>query len=802
MPTPLARCLIGFFINTVAVRADLSGAPSFSDVLHQVRSTVLEGYAHQDIPFEDVVAGVSAARTVGHNPLFQTWFNLLGESDRPPRLPGLNTSIVELPAHASLFDLGLYVTDHGDRLRLDLAYDGNLFTDARAEAILDQMTLVLAGAVLHPDRPVADISLVGTPSRKLLPNPGAELSPARTAALAAGIRAGMSTSLVHDSSTTLDAERLLTLSAQVNHHLAHHGVGSGDIVAVYAARCAVLVPLLLGIHERGAAFLLLDPAHPPTRLAAQTAAAGAAHLVHFPAAGPLPRELQESEVPISDMNTLLATTSEPLPALPPAPSGPAYVMFTSGSTSAVPRGVVGTSAPLAHFLSWYTNAFQLTADSRFALLSGLGHDPLLRDILTPLWTGGQLHVPDDDLLHNPVSLLRWLAHRRITVLHLTPPLARLLALAAAEAGVRLPEVRLVCYGGDVLRSQDVSSLAAIAPYARHVNFYGATETPQAMTYHVVSPQEVMGDETAAVEGAGASVPIGTGIDGVQALIINAAGNLAGIGEVGEIVVRTAFLTEGYLQPSSAGGFHRDPQLGVRRYATGDSGRYLPDGTVEVLGRIDSQVKIRGFRVDPSEIDAAFLRIPGVCAATTLARFSPLGDTRLVTYIVTATPHPSAEDVRTSLEALLPAHMVPSEVLEISSMPLTPNGKINTAELLNKRATPPLSGGGTAPDDTVEETLRAIWQEAIGTDEVALNDNFFDLGGTSQLMVRVQALLHERTGQDVPLVSLFRYASVRSLARHLRGATTEDSAAPSHRRGRSRDGAAAHAQRLGRRNATP
>ncbi|MFE4449734.1 amino acid adenylation domain-containing protein [Streptomyces sp. NPDC056796] len=797
--------LVGFFINTVAIRADLGGAPAFTEVLHQVRDTVLEAHSHQDLPFEDVVAGVSVAREVGRNPLFQTWFNLLGDPDQPPHMSGLSTRITELPAHAALFDLGLYVTDHGGRLRLDLAYDRGMFSRVRAQVILEQLAWLLEEATAQPRRPVGEISLVTRSHQDVLPNPAAVLRAEERPALSGRVRTGMAAARVHDSSGVLDGASLGTSAARVARALARRGLRPGDVVAVYAARSATLVSLIVGILESGAAFLVLDPAHPPARLVAQTAAVGPALLVHCEEAGPLPVDLLVPGAQRTTASMLLRAPCCPGSDLSSAsePAGPsyegllAYVMFTSGSTGPLPRGVLGGPAPLEHFLDWYTSAFGLGSDNRFALLSGLGHDPLLRDVLTPLWVGGELHVPDSALLRNPASLLRWLAQHRITVLHLTPPLARLLAIASADTGVRLPDVRLVCYGGDVLRRPDVASFAVVAPSARHVNFYGATETPQAMAYHEVKP-----GETDAGEEAGPSVPIGTGIDDVQLLVLADTGELCGVGEVGAITVRTPYLAHGYLPPAGEGGFHEDPVPGVRRFATGDRGRFLPDGSIEILGRADRQLKIRGFRVDTAEIEAVCGRVPGVNAAAVLARSHPGAETRLTAYVVLAKDSGVTPDhVRAALEAALPAYMIPSELMEISTMPLTPNGKLDSRSLPDPASAPTAEDHSTEHAE-LEEAIRAIWSEVLGTGaagvSIGFGDNFFDLGGTSQMMVRVQVRLREHLGNDIPLVSLFRYANIAALARHLRGDDAQESDATVRRRATRRDSAAARAQRLARR----
>ncbi len=540
--------------------------------------------------------------------------------------------------------------------------------------------------------------------------------------------------------------------------------------------------------ESGATFALLDPAHPPARLRAQMAAVKPSLLIWSEEAGPLPEIIAGVGINVSQASRLLGAPEGSAPMPSARAVRPSYIMFTSGSTDLLPRAVISGSASLAHFLSRYVSEFDIGRDSRFALLSGLGHDPLLRDVFTPLCVGGELHVPDVELRRDPLALLRWLAKRRITVLHLTPPLARLLAMAAVESGIRLPDVRLICYGGDILRYGDVKAVTAIMPSAQHVNFYGTTETPQAMAFHVINPKEV------GLAADGAPVPIGRGIKDVQILVINNSGQLAGIGEIGEIVVRTPFLAKGYINASDTGGFQLDPTPGTRRFETGDRGRYLSDGSVETLGRIDRQVKVMGFRVDLTEIDAACMRLPGIDRAVTVARSSTGEAIRLTTYALPIDGSESAVDqLCADLAALLPEYMIPHEVIKISDIPLTPNGKIDYRAL-------PSVASISGPDDLrgsegdLEEAIRNIWKSVLVVSDVAPDGNFFDCGGTSLLMVQVQSLLRERLGVSLELVALFKYPSIGSLARHLESAAIPSLAVSVQRHERRRSHSAVRIKR--------
>jgi amino acid adenylation domain-containing protein len=682
------------------------------------------------------------------------------------------------------------VTDLGDQLRLELVYDQQAFSPGRAEELLAQFVVLLSRCLEQPGQALKEVSLVTTGGRRVIADPALPLEPtAPVPGLLEGVRRNWHSTVVQDDGRILDGEGLERAVAAAVAVLQDSGIETGDVVAVLAARTAPLVPVLLALRASGATIVLLEPSHPPARLMAQLKAAGACALVHFAAANDdLPFDLRVAvplALPANDLLTPSRTAQIAGPLVDRSTGEqPAFVLFTSGSTGPVPRGVVSTERPLAHFLDWYVARFRLGPSSRFALLAGLGHDPLLRDVFGPLWSGGSLDVPKDDLLRKPVALAEWLADRQTTVVHLTPPLARMLAAAAIERGLTLPHVELVCYGGDILRGADVVAMAAICPKALHVNAYGATETPQIMGHAVVDP-------AAAARCPAAAVPIGTGIDGVQLLVEGPAGLPAAIGEPGQIVVRTRHLAEGYLAADPAGAFRDDQEPGVRRYATGDRGRYRPDGQVEFLGRVDHQVKIRGFRVDPTEVDALCRQHPWVREAVTVPCFSPGADTWLATYVVLRTGVVDA--VQVHLETVLPEHMVPQVVIELDALPLTVNGKVDFLALPAPQSI--VATVVEPPNERVFEMVSEIWCEVLNAGKVGPHDNFFDLGGTSRAMVRVQMLLRERLGREVTLVSLFQHANIHALVRYLTGEPAASSLAAPRPRARRHQAAAARLNRL-------
>ncbi|MEP7013165.1 MAG: non-ribosomal peptide synthase/polyketide synthase, partial [Acidobacteriota bacterium] len=616
--------LIGLFLNTLALRTDLSGSPSFADLVARVRETALGAYGHQDVPFEKILDDLRPSRDLGRTPLFQVFFNLLNLPNVKVELPGLALEAVPAPALGAKFDLTLYAAEHDGGLGFEWVYNADLFDPARIEILSAQWESLLDQAVAAPERSIDDFSLRLEADRAILPDPTLPLPAGWPGSVVA--RFAEHAKLAPERPAILSDERNWTYgeldaaSRRIAGRLRNDGIGAGDLVAIYARRSGFLVEAMLGTWRAGAAFLILDAAYPPTRLADCLNQARPRALIEVAV---LPAAL-ESEVAGLSLRCRIAPESnpavgDPAPDVVNGPDDLAYVAFTSGSTGK-PKGILGTHRPVSHFLTWHTETFHLGREDRFSLLAGLSHDPLLRDVFTPLWLGATLCVPGADEMREPGLLLAWLARQKVTAIHLTPALGQLLASATPE---REPEVapvlsllRWAFYGGGALSGGDVARLARLAPEATAVNFYGATETPQAMAWN----------EVAADAGEG-RVPLGRGIDGVQILVLSRAGQLVGRGERGEICVRTPYLAQGYLgdPEATADRFIVNPATRLlsgnpadRIYRTGDLGRYLLDGTVEFLGRADEQVNVRGYRVELGEIEAALSCHPGIRETVVLA----------------------------------------------------------------------------------------------------------------------------------------------------------------------------------------
>jgi amino acid adenylation domain-containing protein len=776
-----SESLVGFFLNTLVLRIDRLEASSFRQLVARVRERTLEAYSNQDVPFEAVLAEVTGERDLSRTPLFQVLFNVLNFPAPELDLPGLELEIVSMPELPSKFDLTFYVAEEDDGVRIDLAYNSVLFDAARIDELLRQLRAFLDAALAAPDRPHRELSLVTPEARDLLPDPTAPLDDAWIGTVhelfCERAREAPDRAAVVDPEGVWSYGVLERASGELAGRLAALGVERGGPVAILAHRSSPLVLAILGALRAGGAFTMLDPAYPAVRLVEMLELASPRAFVRLAAAGELPELvaawLERARCPVVTLPPGAAALTAAGGAEPPAPDlGPddlAHVAFTSGSTG-TPKGILGRHGPLSHFLPWQCGELGLTADDRFSLLSGLAHDPLQRDLFTPLFLGAAIHVPDPADIPRAGRLAAWLARDGVTVAHLTPAMGQLLTEPpAGDAPAPRAGLRRVLLVGDALTRLDVARIEALAPGVECVNLYGSTETQRAVAYHRVRP-------TGPPRGGGGELskhvlPLGRGMRDVQLLVLARSGGLAGIGELGEIAVRSPHLCLGYLgdEPLTAERFVTNPftgESGDRIYRTGDLGRYLPDGEVTFAGRVDDQVKIRGFRIEPAEIQASLALRPEVREAVVLA-LPHRGGRRLVAYLV---PEEGAavdlDELRRDLRETLPVYMVPAAFAVLERLPLTPNGKVDRRALarLEPRATP--GSHGLAPETALERRIASVWREVLGVERIGVGDNFFDLGGHSLLLVRLHARLQEELGRELSLIDLFAHPTVRAQAAHL------------------------------------
>ncbi|HTE55678.1 MAG TPA: amino acid adenylation domain-containing protein [Kofleriaceae bacterium] len=811
--------VVGPFLNTVALRVSMEGDPSFDQVLARVREAALGAYQHQDVPFEKVLEDLQPGRDLSRTPVFQLFFNMLNFPAPAAALEGLRFEPLAAPEAPSKFDLTVYAAEAGDGLSLDLVYNADLFDRGRIEELAGQYELVLRQCVGDPDRPVGEASLVTGAAAGVLPDPLAPLDPTwrgpihehlsrqathRPLALAVADRLGSWTYAELESASNRLARHLAALpgaGAGPGSEIAGPGGGVTDVVAIWAHRSAPLVWAILAGLKTGAAVLVLDPVYPGEQLVERLALARPSALVRLagaPAIDPAVLAWLAShpacalvELPGRPGPTdPWARQSSSPPGIAVGPADPALLSFTSGSTG-VAKGIVCLHRSLTHFVPWQSQALGLGPGDRFSMLSGLAHDPLQRDIFTALQLGAAIVVPDPEPMREPGWLAAWAAAERVTVAHLTPAMAQVLAEAPEGSSTRIDSLRLALIVGDVLTRRDVERVRSMAPNVRCVNLYGSTETQRAVGHHLVEPGPHRRKE---------ALPLGRGMPGVQLLVVNRAGGLAGVGEVGEILVRSPHLAGGYLgdDEQSQRKFTASPFSGRdddRVYRTGDLGRYLPDGEVEWAGRSDRQVKVRGFRVELGEIEAALSRHPELAEVAVIARPTAATtggdrrDSQLVAYLVAKVRDADRDagerdpgPLRGFLARSVPDFMLPAAFVWLDRLPLTPTGKLDRAAL----PPPPARTEALEPPRTpLEKTLAAIWSGLLGAERVSLTDDFFALGGHSLRATQLLARVRDALDVEVPVRVIFEAPTLGGFAGRVEALVADRAADPTDAATRSR-----------------
>jgi amino acid adenylation domain-containing protein len=782
--------LIGFFLNTLVLRADLSGDPTFRQLLARVSETTLGAFNHQALPFERLLAELQRGRDLSTTPLFQVYFNMLNFPESQIELPGLKVDILPYAETDSKFDLTLYIKEQDEAFLFNLVYNDDLFSQDRMKMLLDQFNHLLSQVINDPDSKITAFSLVTPDTSATLPDPSHPLSSDWEGAIQTWFfrraqRAPDRPAIIFKEEVWTYGE-LEAASNRLANYLVSSGVQVGDTVAIYGHRSPPLVQAVLGVLKAGGVFVILDPAYPAPRLIDCLRLAEPKGWIRIQAAGqapePLERFLTDSKIAcrIQLPPGKEAAQDGPLSNQSPAPCGVevgpdsvAYISLTSGSTGR-PKGILGRHGPLSHFLPWQQKTFDLRDTDRYSMLSGLSHDPLHRDMFTPLAFGASIHIPDPALMERAGWLARWMMQEGVTVTHLTPALLQMLNQALSESDASPPEISSLRYAftvGDALTGREVNRLRRMAPGVRFINYYGATETQRAVSYFEIPHEAAETSRQKSGKLLKDIVPLGRGIRDVQLLVINNAQQLAGVGELGEICFRSPHLARGYKDDEllTAERFIKNPFTGLpddRLYKTGDLGRYLPDGNVEFAGRNDFQVKIRGYRVELGEVEAALNQHDKVRAAIAVVREDPRGDKRLVAYIVPATGQPfSFRDLRAYLQENLPEYMVPSAYVELAELPVTPNRKIDRQSLPSPDwGQLEAESDFVAPATLVQEVLAAIWAEVLGVEQVGACSNFFELGGHSLLATQVIARAQEAFKVDLALRSLFEAPTIAGLAR--------------------------------------
>jgi amino acid adenylation domain-containing protein len=746
--------LIGFFVNTLVLRTDLGGDPSFREMLRRAREVTLGAYEHQEVPFERLVAELQPERSLSHTPLFQVIF-ALQTAGGEGALPGLEVSPVEAERVNAKFDLSLELTPTSRGLRGGLTYPTDLFERSTIERMVGHLERVLEQVAANADVRLSQLELLGEAERALVLEgwnrtdaeypAGAcihELFEAQVARTPNGVAATF-------EGDSLTYRELNEAANRLAHHLIRRGVGPEVRVGICLERSLEMVVGILAILKAGGAYVPLDPAYPPERLAFTLADAGVPVV--------LVQEKVRAALVVPDgveLISLDAARAE-IADNPQSGAGPdslAYVIYTSGSTG-MPKGALIEHRNVARLFSATDAWFGFGTDDVWTLFHSYAFDFSVWELWGALLYGGRVVVVPLHVSRDPEAFHDLVLREGVTVLSQTPSAFRQFVRVDGERGGDLA-LRVVVFGGEALEPASlrewVERRGVETP--RLVNMYGITETTVHVTYRPLGREDVFG---------GSGSPIGVRIPDLQLYVLDPTRRPLPVGVPGELYVGGAGVARGYLnRPElTAQRFVENPFGAGKLYRTGDRVRWLADGTLDYLGRLDEQVKIRGFRIELGEIEQRLAEHPEVREAVVLMREDVPGDRRLVAYLVGDV---EADVLRAHLRQSLPEYMVPSAFVVLDRLPLTSNGK------LDRKALPAPEYAADAdrylaPRTPVEEMLAGIWAEVLCMERVDVEESFFDLGGHSLLAARVVSRVRELFGVEVPLRALFEGPTVAEMA---------------------------------------
>jgi amino acid adenylation domain-containing protein len=772
--------LIGFFVNTLVLRSDLSGAPSFRELLHRVGEMTEAAYAHQDVPFEKLVEELQPDRDMSRSPLFQVMFALQNAPMQSFELPGLNLGPMEFEHGATGFDLECHLWEYEQSIRGMLVYSTDLFEEATMRRLIRHFQTLLDEIIAQPDERITRLQmLTRAEERQLLddwndtttetyaPAPAHQLFAAQAATTPDHIALRFDEAALTYSELNARANRLA-------HYLRRRGIGAESIVGICLERSMEMIISVLGVLKAGGAYLPLDPDYPSERLAFMIEDARASLLL---TQENLRERLSDAGTEIISLEHLaddLSSESTRNPHVETTSDNLAYVIYTSGSTGR-PKGVMMPHGPLVNLLRYQIErSARVCHAPRTLQFASLSFDVSFQEIFTTLCAGGELLLIREDERRDISALLRLLRGAQVERLFLPFVALQHLAETSERESLLPASLREVITAGEQLK---------VTPYLKSMfeklegcvldNQYGPSES------HVASAFRLDGETRHWPE----LPPIGQAIANTQLYALDEEMQLVPAGVTGELFIGGDCLSRGYLHRAGATAekfiphpFSKLP--GARLYRTGDLVRRLPDGELEFLGRVDSQVKMRGYRIEPGEVEAALALHPAVSEAVVMIHTDGTGERRLVAYVVGAEQGLSTGELRQFMSGKLPDYMVPSAFMMLDQFPLTPSGKVNRRALPVPEMLPfEREMAYVAPRTRTEKMMAEIWAEVLGIKQVGIEDNFFALGGHSLLATQVLSRARQAFQVEIPLRHLFKQPTIESLAQYIEAKAQEGAKIP-------------------------
>jgi len=761
--------LIGFFVNTLVLRTDLGGNPDFPKLLRKVREVTKGAYAHQDLPFEKLLEELQPEREMSYSPFFQVMLVYQNTPEAVVELPGVTVDRLTIAGGVwANFDLTLWLWEAGATIEGYCDYNTDLFDGTTTARLLGHWRTLLQGLVARPESRLSELPLLSPGEcHQLLVgwNDTASEYP-RDACIHQLFEAQVERT--PGAVAVVGGGRKLTyreLNARANflaHRLRRLGVGPEVCVAILAERSPEVIIGALGVLKAGGFYLPVDATTTKERLATLLAASAAPVLLTEEGLVP---ELPEHDCELIALDSPAAASGDESERNPPhraRSANLAYLIYTSGSTG-IPKGVMVPHGALVNAYRAWEDAYRLRQTGRCHLqMASFSFDVFAGDLVRALCSGAKLVLCPKEILLAPQKLYELMRDQEVDSAEFVPVVVRELMEYLEKNGQTLDFMRLLVVGSDVWFVREYQQLRALGgAQTRAINSYGLSETTIDSTFFA---------HDAAALPIDAHVPIGRPFPGTRLTILDRRLETVPIGVFGELLIAGAGLARGYFdQPATTAEQYipdpRSDEPGARLYKTGDRARYLADGHVEFLGRVDQQIKIRGFRIEPGEIEAVLGEHPDVTDTVVAPWDDAPGGVRLVAWVVA---HPEREltvsELRGFLKQRLPDYMVPAVFMMLESLPLLPNGKVDRRRLPEPdRRRPELEGEYTPPESPIEEELAEIFEQVLGIERIGIDDNFFELGGHSLLVVQVVARIQESFELDLPLRTFFEYPTIAELA---------------------------------------
>lgn len=743
--------LIGPLLNLLPLYIRPRRGATIRELLSEVKIRTLAAIEHGSVPFEQIVAQVSPVRSAAYTPIFQVLCAIEPTPREAVRLTGVTIEAIELPNEAARYDLALVLQPRADRLLGALKYDKALFDESTAASIASHLTAALQLILEEPDKPIHRVQLVTAAERKLLLgewNCTDRAYPLEKTLIdlfhqrVAEFPERVAIEYEDKSLSYRELNRRANLAA---HRLRALDVGLDDIVGITLDRSIDFVIAVLAVLKSGAAYLPIDTKHPPERRVWMMENARAKAVM-----GPL-----LSSVPQITLSDIADSADVHNPDRRLHPEAGCYVIYTSGSTG-LPKGVVVTHRAIANNLLWMNDEWPLTEQDAVLFKSSSGFDVSVKEIFWPLIAGARLVIAPPGTSGDPEQLSRIIRQHRVTVIHMVPTVLDF--FLRHENTSPIEHLRIVMCGGEAL-SPSLRARFHKTFNALLLHLYGPTEAAIAVTGYAISAEQAEVDR----------LPLGRPMPNCHIHIVDDLHQLVLVGVPGELCISGVPLARGYLnRPDlTAEKFIPDPFSdvpGSRLYLTGDRARWRRDGQIEYLGRIDRQIKLGGFRIEPGEIEAVLRKQEGVEDALVVVHETE-GNRTLVAYVATQSNTMSAATLQQGLRARLPAFMVPAAFVILSVFPTNVNGKVDVASLPHPEAGPqrPVSN---PPQGDLETKVAEIWCETLNLKAADRDENFFDLGGHSLLILQLQARLRQRLGESVSVADLLLNTTIESLAEHL------------------------------------